>query len=82
MLVPQTNMSPWQKENIEIMEAVFSMRSVPGTAAVQSLSAVAVRRWQLRRETVREPRGRGTSAVGSRHQATAVKKRLWALVRV
>jgi hypothetical protein len=30
-----------------------------------------VRSWQLRPGTVREPRGRGTAAVGSRYRATA-----------
>jgi hypothetical protein len=43
------------------------------TSSQLSQSRVAVVRgenWQLRRGTGREPRGRGTSAVGSRYQAT------------
>jgi hypothetical protein len=40
------------------------------TAAIQ-LCVVAVISWQLRAGTVREPRGRETSAVGNRYQATA-----------
>jgi hypothetical protein len=42
-------------------------------AAVQSLSAVAVRICWLRQGTVRGLGGRGTSAVGSRYQTMAVK---------
>jgi hypothetical protein len=39
--------------------------------AVQSLRAVAVRRWQM--SIFREPILSGTSAVGSRYRATAGK---------
>jgi hypothetical protein len=51
----------------ELISEIVSWR----TSAVQLLRATAVRRWWLRPETVREPRGKGTSAVGSRYQAKA-----------
>jgi hypothetical protein len=53
-----------------------------GTAAVQSLWAVAVSSWQLRPGTVWEPRGKGMSTTGSCYQALAVKTWLWTLVCV
>jgi hypothetical protein len=76
-----------QRENIAIMEEMFSTLPVKRcynqdqlavavwqkTAEVQSLSAVAVRSRKLRPGTDREPRRRGTSAVRSRYQATAIE---------
>jgi hypothetical protein len=41
------------------------------TSAVESLWAVALRRWQLSLGTVWEPRSRRTSAFGGRYRATA-----------
>jgi hypothetical protein len=41
-----------------------------GTAAFQSLLAIPVRSWQMRSGTLREPRGRGMSAIGSCYQKT------------
>jgi hypothetical protein len=52
--------------------AVFSMLSVRNCYK-QGQLAVALGSWQLRPGTVREPRRRGTSAVASCYQATAVK---------
>jgi hypothetical protein len=61
----------------ELLEAVFSVRSVPRRYKESALSLQLVWSWQLEELVVslrgREPGIRGTSAVKSRSQATLVK---------